>query len=341
MMDLNKLAILISKPEYYEYFFKKLDKPELFDWLSDEIKAFDNIPKPQLTDDGQYLQFPPWLPGQYLIKVANKIPDRVFEVLKKVKTENSHALDDCGKSILKMPNDFLIKEYKEIIDLLDRWLDSKYTGFTHITSIDLFRKYLDSGFFEGACRLLDILSKSKNEEIRGVKFRFKTYYYQKLVKELLQVLIENKPLMVLDIIEKRLKEAIENETKDEASGDASIGWRYAIEDSPQNLGYDDVRNILSVVLRDTLYSLSLKEPEKAEEIIKRYLEERFSIFGRLAVHIIRESNFDDLAEALLTDINNLDRSGIHHEFFKLMQDNFSVLNSNQKKQFIEWILDLK
>jgi len=340
MKDLNKLALLISKPKYFEYFFKKLDRPDLFDWLDKEIHAFDSVPEPQLTDDGQYIQFSPWWPGKYLIKVVNKIPEKVFEVLKKIKTDNRLALDDCEQAILNMPDEFLKNNSVDIINLFDRWLDSKYVGLIHYKTTDLFKRYLDQEFYEGASKLLDILSKTVSDKTKDIRFRFETYYYKELIDEHFPKLLGNRPFDILNIIEKHLKEALDTESKDRDSAeDFSTIWRPTIEDSSQNLDYDDVKDIFSKILRDTLHKISHISSQKAREIIERYLNERYSIFKRLAIHAIRVNNFDDFAGILLTDKNNLDEPEIHHEFFKLVEEKFRVLNSEQKRLFITWIED--
>lgn len=335
----NEILRMVSSFEYYErYFFQHFDNENWFDYL-ERSKVFDNIKEPQLTEDEQYIQFPHWWPGEYLVKVVDKIPGKVFRVLKKVKTDNRSVLDDCMHAILNMPNGFLVENSKEIVVLIDRWLDSKYIGFIHDRAIELFGRYADLGFFKGACELLNILSKIKKERGKDIRFRFETYYYKELVKKHLPKLIENSPAEVLDIIEKHLKDALYKESEDKSSDDFSSIWRPSIEDSPQNWRHDEIKDILSEVLRDTLYKVSQIQAQTVSKIIERYLKEHYSIFRRLAIHIIRIGNFNDLAETLLTDRNNLGKSEIYHEFFKLVGDKFGILNPEQKRQFVSWIVE--
>ena len=334
----EKIKTLLSKPAQYEYFFRHLDKPGWFDFLL-KLKIFDSIPGPQLTEDGQYIQFSPWWPGKYLVKISNKIPDKVFNLLKEIKTDNRLALDDCVQAILNMPNQFLIKNADEIIDLFDEWLDSKYIGLICYRAADLLKKYLDLGFFDGSIKLLDILSKTKKYKSGDLGFRFEIFYYQELVKKHLPTLIDNDPLGVLNIIEKNLKDAIQQDLKDNAIDDGSILWRPAIEDSNQNWRFGKPKDIFTEILRDTIAKTIKTQLQKTKEIIERYLNERFSIFRRLAIHSLRLTDFNDLIVNLLMQKENLDKSEIYHEFFKLVQEKFGILNTQQKEQFINWIIE--
>lgn len=338
-LNREKIKGLLAKPAQFVYFFAHLDKPGWFDFL-DELKVFDDIPGPQATEDGQYIQYPPWWPGQYLIKVADKIPEKVAEVLKKIKTENQTALSYAMQAVLKMP----VNISKELLPLVDKWLDIKYRGSIDRYSTELFDKFVNEKEYDTSLRLLDILSKPIKGKRQEVEFRVKSRTYKKLTKNLSE-LIEYKGMEVLTIVEKRLKEAIylEYGEKEVKSGGSSTGWRPAIEESEQNWREDEIKDMLLIILRDILSRLAVKSPRKAKETLERYLKEGYSIFRRLAIHIVRVCDFDELAINLLTERDNLDRyeiyREIYHEFFKLMEDKFGKLNSEQKKRIISWIIE--
>jgi hypothetical protein len=330
------IIILLSKPVQYEYFFKHLDKPKWFDYLSNELKVFDAIPKPEFTDDGEYTQFPPWWPGLYLEKVADKIPDKVFNVIMKIETNNIDAHVHCAKAILNMPTGFVKEKLKEIITLLDKWLDSIYPSYVHDLVIDLFKKFIDMKFYDETCRLFDILSKMKRNKIQGIEFRIESYYYDEIIKKHLPKLIQKRPFVILDIIDKRFREAL-NLDNGELVKTTSEFWRATIEDTDQTWGHG-TKYRLFVVLRDSMEKVAEIDSKKTVGIVERYLKDEYLIFVRLAIHIIRESKFDNLAVSILTDKNNLYESEIFHEYALLMQERFSVLNATQKNQLIDWIL---
>ena len=329
----DTLLDLLAKPAQYEYFFKNLDKPNWFDYLL-KLNVFHEIPSPRLIDDGQYIQFPPWWPGKYLIKIADRIPEKVLSVIEKVKTENGSAIDDCSRAIVNMPDKFIAVYHNKIVALYDKWINTKYAATVKYDVDNIFNKLIRCGCFEGALKLLDILSKVKKEK-DTIKLRYEIYYYKEILKKYQSKLAEYNPILLLTIIEAKLKDAIKLETESEQEGDHSIVWRPFIEDSPQNYDFDEPKDIFVDILRDVLYSTLLNKPDDAKKVVEKYLKDAYSIFRRLAIHIIRLSNFDDLIKNLLTDESNLSKSEIDHEFFKLVEDKFGVLNSNQKKQFIK------
>ncbi len=340
MKDLSKLALLISKPEHFEYFFKKADNPDLFVWLNNEIHPFDYIPEPEPTDDDQYIQFSPWWPGKYLVKVASKIPQKVLGVLEKIKTDNRLALDDCGQAILNMPDDFLINNADDIINLFDKWLDSKYIGFIYKRAIDLFKKYIELGFFEGVYKLLDILSKTKKGKTGGLKFRFDAYHYKELTEKYLPKVIENSPTKVLDVIEKHLKEAIVTENRNKnPKEDSSDAWRPTIEDSDQNWEHDDPEDIFVTIIRDIAEILCKNKIKTINVILNRWLKEDFSIFQRLVIHCARICrDLDMFAHSLILDKTRLfmGKPG-YHEYLLLLRDGYKELYDEQKLEFLKWV----
>jgi len=336
--DKNSILDLLSKPAQYEYFFKKLDKPGWFDFLL-ELKVFNDIPEPQLIDDGKLIRFPVWWPGKYLIKVAKHIPEKVLSVIKSVKTDNCSAVDDCVRAILDMPERFIADNHQDIIDLFDKWLDAKYISRVKYDIDDLFTKLMSIECYDGAFKLLSVISKTRLER-HEAKFRFDAFYFKEIIKKHFSKLSESNPVILLGIIEERLKEAILVESGGKEGSDDSIGWRPSIEDSSQKWDFDRPRDILVDIARDALQKMLTLNPVEARKIIQRYLADEYQIFRRIAINAIRISKFDDLAQDLICQKDNLDDIHIHHEFFKLVEEKFSVLTVAQKKAFVSAILDI-
>lgn len=333
------LSIIKSREEYEKYYFQNFDKENWFDLL-EKKKIFSHIAEPKTSIDGKYIEFPIWWPGLYLVKVADKIPDKVLSVIEKVKTENCSAIDECSQAILKMPDKFIADNHKRIIDLFDKWLDAKFIGRSKYDVDDLFDRLIKYGCYDGTLLLLDRLSKVK-EDKGNLIFRFEVYYYKEIIKKHLAKLLDYDPIALLSIIEARLKEAISVELKGKAYvKDYSVGWRPAIEDNPQNWSFDEPRDILTEALRDILNKIVVSRPSDSRGIIERYLKEEYSIFIRLAIHSISSSGFNDIVRIVITDRGNLNNHEIHHEFFKLVEIKFNTLNASEKKQFINEILTM-
>lgn len=335
MKNLDNLALLLSKPEYFEYFFKKLDRPDFFDWINNKIRAFDSIPEPILIDDGQYTQFPIWWPGKYLVKVAGRIPDKVFAVVKKIETDNISALADCAQAILNMSPEFLKENAAEVVSLFDKWLDLEHTVYINDVATNLFKKYLNLEFFDETCMFLNILSKTKLLKPRGVHFRIEMYYYTDLVDKYMPKLIENRPIEVLYIIENRFRKVLQSHNN---KTQYSTFHRSTVENSSQTWRHN-AKDLLFEVLRDTIQTVTKLKPEESKKIIARYLTEKRTIFERLAIHIVRTSELNDIIIDIITNKENLYRTDIYHEFALLIKERFGILELEEKKRFITWIIE--
>jgi hypothetical protein len=338
MADLERLKTLLANPMNYEYFFKKLEKPGWFDFLNSELQVFNNIPEPELVDDGRYVQYPVWWPGKYLIKVADKIPEKVAKIIKKIDTKNCLALDDAMQAFLNIP----VSVSKDLIYLIDRWLNlTERAHGVQRGAFDLLGKFIKENEFDAAIELLDILSKCQVRQRRGHNFRIEFFYFKEMLKKDLPELMNNCPIQILTVIEKRLKEAIWINLKEETAGyDGSSVWRPAIEDNPQNWEHDNIRDILAVALRDALEVLCQKDLKKINEIIERYLKEPYPVFKRLAIHTVRmNSSLDSFVKIVLMDREKPDDHEIFHEFALLLKDKFNHLSDVEKIQFLEWIIN--
>lgn len=337
MTDLKKLALLISKPEHFEYFFKNLARVDLFDWLNDELHVFDYIPEPKVTDDGKHIQFFPWWPGKYLIKVANNIPEKVLAVLKNVKTENYLALDDCARAILQMPQEFLNKNYRDVNILCDKWLDVKFVGFIHYQSADLLEKYISSGNIDGAVNFFEILSKTRKTDRKENEFRFEHYHYEEIVKKQLPKIISVAPKSIIELIAKRLTDVLRINN---ASDHSSI-WRPAIEDDEQNLRHDDVADTFVSILRDAVAVFSKQSPKECLVLVKQWSTLECEIFQRIAIHTIRVcEELADLANAVIMDKSRLFRGKAgYHEFLLLLRDKYKTLTKRNKLEFLGWVIE--
>ena len=339
MKDLNKLRILISKPEHFEYFFKKVDDPDLFDWLENEIGVFDHIPETILSEDGKSRRFLPWWPGVYLIKMANKVPDKVLRVLKKIKTNNSSALYDAAQAILNMPSDFLLKNSKEINYLFLNWLNTKYSGFLlQECAGSLFKKYIGLGSPQNALNLLSILSrpifKKSDKSEKNIEF----FRYKELLNNEIPKLMEEAPKEVIEAMEANLRSILEREYKGKKSDFSEI-WRPSIEDSDQNWRHEDLKDMFVQTLRDSMEILYKNLPNDALDIVGRWINDKFSIFQRLAIHCIRLSNGNiNLAKEIIMDRNRIfsGKPG-YHEFLLLLRDKFMEIDEEDKIKFLKLV----
>lgn len=80
--QLGRGLILVGHPERARVFYQQLENPW---WLAplDRRRVFDEAPAPIPVEE--YLQYPRWVEGDYLVRMAAVIPGEVVEVLLKLK----------------------------------------------------------------------------------------------------------------------------------------------------------------------------------------------------------------------------------------------------------------
>lgn len=329
--DMDALKMLITRPECCEYFFKKYEKIHLFEWLRDQIKAFDSIPDEIISEDGS-AYFIPWWQAQYLQKVSSQIPDKVLDVLRKLKSGNHWALSDCARCILNFPEKTLISRDGEIYSLLKCWRPTENHKILDFVIVDLIKKYFDLQQFTQAWCLLEILA-SPSEQLSKEE---DSYFYKNLLQKQISIYSEEISETVLLSITKRLDGVIIRQLSDRERGDDfSKAWRPTIEDSGQNRDHGDIRDIYVTSLRDSLIKLMRKNSERATAFIDEFLTHNFSIFPRIAMYCLSAVNdkcWLRLALKIMLDDEFINNSCARDEFCLLLGAKFNFLNDDEQEQ---------
>lgn len=317
----------IAKPPLYRYFFETLSDPEWFDLLKNEFDSFIVEDKPLKKDEA----FPLWPPGIYLIKIADKIPEKVAEIFKDIKTKNPVVIRNALEAILKMPNNVS----KTLLPKIDEWFDFYSSGYG---ALDLFQKYINENEWDNALVLFEILLKLKKDpKTDGVIFRSEQVNLDSVYGSFYHKLITEKPWDVVLITEKMLEWEQVNKY---SSDDFSASWRPAIEEHGLNWNHGHPNEVLTSILRDSL-ELSCKNTDlkaSVSEKMQQYLEKGFSIFSRIAMHILRISDVNnDLIQKILSKPEEYHNVNTRHEFLKLANEKFKFLSDVGKFYFLKWL----
>ena len=338
---------IIKEEKYSHYFFYGLKSPG---WLCPLIGAgvFHNPPEPDETDEGLY-RIPYWEASGYLIRVVNVHPDIVLELALQIETENYRVHHDLLQAAMKMPADIAA----QMVPAVAKWLDSRFASSVPEHAGDLMVYLADGNQWDATLELLQLLTEPVIEQlperddqaIRPLRTsearpHFDTYTFEELLKERVPRLTQQCPFPVLQVLEGQLAKAIQHEGQAglwKKGTDGSILWRSAIEHHPQNRSIRDFKRLLTEAIRDLLQEVATQEP--ACPIIERYLEHHYSIFRRVAIHIVRlhPKHYQDLLVQLFSDQKNLDRTDIHHEFYLLMESAFDKAPSEVQRQLLGWI----
>ncbi len=336
--QVEQLISLLTKQGYYEYFFYNLKSPHWLKPLKDK-GIFSKPPEPVKTG---LLRFPPWPASIYLVKIADKEPVHVLEIIKQTKTENFTIHQDFVDAALKMPAGLS----KELVSLVPDWIRKPFSGYLLTEKLsELIVKLCIEGEAEAAFTLAGILlDVTIDKPSKEAKSYFDSWEYENIVKKVIPRLSKASPLLTVKLLADELYKAIclKNETDNIKDGkyDGSFIWHPAIEDHEQNKYADDVKNILIFTLRDTLMDLGRNNAKNISENIFMLRQYRYPIFKRIELHLLRifpELCRDTIIEVLLNKELFDNNVCIRHEYFLLLQAQFPNLPTENQQRILQWI----
>jgi len=323
-----------------KYFFRYLaasENPEWFEPLR-QRRVFEASPEP-VEGDGE-IYYPTWFALWYLIAVASKLPDETVEVARTVRTQDPHVMLELVRAAQRMPPEHAA----QVGGLAIRWADEGMKIEESVTSLATY--LVGQAKWEDAFELVDLILSPQVEqvsvEIRKSPFYFprvtsrtESYPLQMFVERELAFFLEHRPLGTLVTVERNLEKAIQIE-----GHDTSSVWRPAIETHEQNLRFGEIKGLLVKAVVRALEAVVKNTPDKAGAILEGYLRHPYSIFRRLAIHAVRANarQWPDLLERLFTEQNYLDDKDVHHEYWMLMHDTYSLLPESVQDDFASQIV---
>src|SRR5262245_41541079 len=119
--------------------------------------------------------------------------------------------------------------------------------------------------------------------------------------------------------------------------DYSFVWRPGIDGSRNS--YDDVRNSLVETVRDSALELSAAGDEAVKQVVDILKRHRFTVFGRIALFVLRERPVPPMIEAMLTNRADFDALGFRREYALLLRDSFQRLSDGAREQLLAWLTE--
>lgn len=345
--NVDELMRNIVEPQHRRYFFDKCDNPKWLDLLNKK-NAFSN-PQEPIKKDG-YVQFIGWPESQYLVKIASEKSREVYEIIKKLTTENQSVLDDFISAALKSPAD-IASLYVDII-LKNKWLHVQYNLRLPTEIGDLMNKLSVEGEVNQALRLANELftltaDKAKNEgdpEYRkffhpDAKSLFSEWEYGEIMKNKTQTLAKLEPVKLFAIYIYKLKDAITFEDDEDEShkrSDYSYIWRPNL--SKARLSRDDVKNILLDSVID-LVKQNSDNHEKLKEFTSILKKQENGIFRRIEMFIynIKPLDFISESENILKEKEIIFSSNLKREYLPLLGATFEKLSKEGQTEILKYI----
>ena len=323
------------------YFFNELDNPVWFPYLNEQ-GLFDRPPEPIKTDKG--IIMPYWEAMEYLIRMASVYPDEIAEIASPIKTENLRTYEQLTKAALEMPAQPAARIARAAID----WLAVPNQSFLVDRCGELAVHLATGGEWKPAVALCEALiettvspvpeSMKDNPYFRPhCRFKHDIYEVERFVRNRIPALADTRFEEVIDLLERQL---VKTMSLDQSDPKYSY-WRHAVEDSSQNIGHGECKDILMEAIRDLLCDWSGRDATKVVPILGRYIQHECSIFRRIALYVIQVNKqvYTELAQQLLMSRMLLYDTTIHHEYMHLLHNCFDLLTADQQNQLVAWILE--
>jgi hypothetical protein len=339
------VAVLREKPELRQYFFRSQPNAAWTDVLWD-YGFLTNAPLAIAEDDK--VRFPYWDAQEYLISVAQHAPDVVVKHLRTLQGHDwyrgraLHALQSIPPENLAqiIPT---VLEWLEHQDIASVVADDAYQLMVELakkgnpTALEIFRR-LTTPFPPE--RVKQIGEYIINAEARSILPHFR---WGRELDKVLLLLNEIDATQIALILEAHLTNALRIEAEAQKASDSKYSfyswWRSAIECTSQDLS-QDFKDVLLEALRDTLEFLARHDRISVAEILRRYSTDDHEILRRLRLYVLQTfpSEFEEEVRHELLLEANFDDTGLHHEFFMLLNRGFAVLNDEQREDVIKIIL---
>jgi len=342
---------LIKEEKYARYFFKKLDNPFWFKVL--KAKGYFEVCPGIVKIDSTYYRIPYWHVLDYLEKMS-EYPNFVDELIDIMKTITKSQVDNWHvyRSFLRMARKFPPEKAAEIVPFVKQWLENKQDNLLQSYEVNGLLEYLlEKEQKEASIKLIEFATSVWRKEriIVGEKEATAESIMDKgtleeLIKTNLHSMIEKYPKEIISVVTRNLEKAIRIEYENCEKDDHSYIWRPAIEEHSQNMKLHDMKEILTIFLRDILNGTA-KEESDIENILERFLNHKIPIFKRLALHTLTEykQKFDKLISSKMfpneeTVIKLMNDDNLRHELYRFIDLHFNDLTETQKKLIFAAIL---
>lgn len=345
---IDKVIASMKSSVDVEYFFSKLNRPDWIEPLFDK-KLFNDPPEPIL--DGKYITTPGWPISQYLVRMSDKAPDIVSDVIAKIpETDNERIHQDYVQAALNMP-----PEYAVIIAKLEsRWI--KKTSYFYILYPEHIGKlvsYLVDNSqadiaFVLAKNLLSLKQETKDFGEPGSNHhfidtevipKFSQWFYIKILEDNIPSLVNHATTnyQTLKLLCSLLKQALDK--GEDKNDDYSYIWRPFIGGISQNSRRYEIRDSLLVAVRDAAVAIVNADKSKLRDIIDIVMSFESVIYERIVFYILSEFPTDspDLTSQYLTSKELFLKRQLRVEYACLARSGYQYLLDADKSEVMSWI----
>jgi hypothetical protein len=339
-------ALALARGEAFDGFLGLLDSPA---WLPlmRTVGLFDTPPATVELEQGY--RSTPWASSGYLVRVADRVPDEVAEVLLALPpTQNARVITDMIEAALRMP----VERAAAIAEKVKPLLGGPFRMFESLPASQLGAKLISEERVEDGLALTATLFAAQPFAAveaglwTQVGFRHgfdDDYSFAEGLAVVGEAAAVHAPAQGLQTLVATLAGILEREAavrgQDGPERDAG-SWRRAIEDHSQNFHENEPPNALVAAIRDLTVDAIQRDPSLGAQLLSILQSQTHGIFTRVALHVLRISDFpgaDELRRSVLLNRHIFDSRGLHHELFLLQNERFGALNSKDQHEVLAWI----
>ena len=334
-----RAVALLARQEHHRYFFDRLENPEWIEPLR-ERGFFDAPPEPVRDDEGG-IRFPIWPASRYLARMARFAPDHTLKIASGIETENTSIHEDIADLALALPSGHAT----DLAEKLAAWVRSPYQWGVPRKLAALAVRIAEGDGIEASLELVNALIRLRVvDDGSGAIERepvppYQSWEYDSVLSALVPDLAHALGRPALRPFVDALDDALDLWRGQSAAPiDYSYIWRPAIEDHGQNLPIG-AKHVLVSATRDTAEAVVRRRPDDLLTVVNDLENQKWSIFKRLALHLLR-LHADDAPEAAaqrLTDPDTFHSINLRYEYTRLLSDRFSRLNEEQQRVILDLI----
>ncbi len=343
----------IKRTADFVYFYENISSPDWIDPLFEE-KAFSKLPEP--VEEGDFVKYPRWPEGQYLLQMARSATDQatqelIAEIIASISdSKNQHAESVRVQVATALPPKMALRFVKKLQKRLPEeeyitlaWAHAIINLALHITKAGHVIPALDL-----LKSLLKVLPDPRPKEemplgIPETKVAIDRWRYAQLIEEDLPAFVEAcGPFEVLKIVLcPLLDQAVKlNMVDSDEQSDSSIVWRSDIQE-PEI--YDSSpHQLLTTAVINTAVQAVGNSPQCIRKLVL-FLEEyasRRPIFARIVLHLLSQDpgESQDLITDKLTSQHSINNVHLWAEYANLLKQQFPNLSAEQQNKIVKSIL---
>jgi len=343
---------LINTPNNFvarSRFFDQLTNPA---WLPILRAAgfFEEAPPPEHNEEEHTMRYPVWSPAKYLAKMASVKPVEVADIILNVK-DNDNAF--AKANLLTIAENLPLTERLTLVEKAKEWIRAKNHFYTSDATKKLIEKFGDEGSVEAALELTKVLLEVLPDEQTNVpehlrflsrepRTRMEEWFYAEFLRKDFQKLVALDPEKAHQLVSQLLLDFVTLKYAHYAEhnyDDALHISRPSIGEKDINRHYDRIEHVLIDAVRDTGRRIIEKDPDATTKIVSDLEEKKWSIFRRLALHLLSEApdSARELIVQRLTDQSLFDDYSFREEYALLAERKFDILTAEEQGTILDWI----